>query len=134
MVIDEVPEKVAAPVVVSANAVAVIEEALIVRVLIDTEACSVTAQLVTLSGTASEVAGVQVIVPAVAASSNVTLPEPAPVATEAEAVGAIKTVPAALPLSTPVEMVPPAVIRVKVAAALVVVLAIVMAAVLQRNR
>ncbi len=127
VLIVQVPETVEEPVTVKAKAVLVIDAPVIVSEPIDTAASRVTpAMLVTVSGTPSVVVGVQLIAP-VPASASDTLPVPAPVLTDAAEVGAIDTVPAADPLSAPVEMAPPAVIRLRVTAALVAVLARVMA-------
>jgi hypothetical protein len=128
VLMDDVPENVAAVVVVKANAVPEIEPEVTVNVLADTAASRVTLVLITRSGTFRAVAGVQLMVP-VPVSSRVTDPDPAPVATEAAAVGAMETVPAAAPLRAPVEMDPPAVMRLRVEAVAVVTLCKVMAAV-----
>ncbi len=127
--IAQLPVTVNAPVAVKlAEPALEIEAEVMDTVLTDTGASSDTpALLVTVSGTPSAVAGVQLIVPE-PANCRRTLPVPVPVLTEAEEVGAMDTVPAAPPLSGPVLMLPPAVIRVNVEAELVTVLASVIAA------
>ncbi len=121
MLMVQVPETVEEPVTVNAKAVLVIDAPVRVSEPTETAAFKVTpAVLVTVSGTPRAVVGVQLIAPA-PASANKTLPVPAPVLTDAAEVGAIETVPAADPLSAPVEMAPPAVIRLSVATALVTV-------------